>query len=84
MDNKQLEIEAAAARVKTKIIIRSLRKMLDTATFRHSVRVAKTAASIAQRFNVDADKAYMAGLLHDCAKNDVVKSSDLPGIRLSK
>lgn len=36
--------------------------------FAHSIGVANTAVDLAKRFNVDADKAYIAGLLHDCAR----------------
>ena len=37
--------------------------------YEHSVRVAETARMLALRFNLNADKAYIAGLLHDCAKD---------------
>ena len=36
--------------------------------FAHSVGVANTAVNLAKRFNVNTDKAYIAGLLHDCAR----------------
>lgn len=37
--------------------------------YEHCMRVAETARSLSLRFNLDADKAYIAGLLHDCAKD---------------
>lgn len=37
--------------------------------YEHCMRVAETARSLALRFNLDANKAYIAGLLHDCAKD---------------
>jgi predicted HD superfamily hydrolase involved in NAD metabolism len=36
--------------------------------YRHALNTAETAAELAARFHVDADKAWVAGLLHDCAK----------------
>ncbi len=37
--------------------------------FRHTMGVAAEAVRLAPKFGVDGDKAYIAGLLHDCAKN---------------
>ena len=34
----------------------------------HTIGVANTCACLAMRYNVDIEKAYIAGLLHDCAK----------------
>lgn len=36
--------------------------------FAHSISVAKTCESLALKHNVDPNKAYIAGLLHDCCK----------------
>lgn len=44
-------------------------KMLNKERFEHSERVADTAAEIALENGYDLNKAYVAGLLHDCAKN---------------
>ncbi len=38
----------------------------------HSLRVAKLAAFLADREGADPRKAYLAGLLHDCAKSESV------------
>ena len=35
----------------------------------HSLGVADTALKLAKMFNLDEKKAYLAGLVHDCAKN---------------
>lgn len=40
----------------------------DKMRFRHTIGVADTAACLAARYNVDMSKAYISGLLHDCAK----------------
>lgn len=36
--------------------------------FEHALLVSETAKEIACKFGVDEQKAYIAGLLHDCAK----------------
>ena len=41
---------------------------LDTKRFWHTLGVANTAAALAMRYDVDMTTAYVAGLLHDCAK----------------
>lgn len=40
----------------------------DSMRFKHSIGVADTAACLAMRYNSDMEKAYITGLLHDCAK----------------
>lgn len=40
----------------------------DKMRYRHTLGVADTSACLAMRYNVDIQKAYIAGLLHDCAK----------------
>jgi predicted HD superfamily hydrolase involved in NAD metabolism len=45
-----------------------LAKRLKPGRFRHSLGVADTAAFLARRFGVDEEKARLAGLLHDCAR----------------
>ncbi len=37
--------------------------------FKHTLGVAAEAVRLAPRFGVDPERAYIAGLLHDCAKN---------------
>ena len=45
-----------------------LRERLKPGRYRHSLGVADTAVFLARRFGVDEEKAYIAGLLHDCAR----------------
>jgi predicted HD superfamily hydrolase involved in NAD metabolism len=40
----------------------------DKMRYRHTLGVADTAACLAMRYNIDMERAYIAGLLHDCAK----------------
>ncbi len=47
---------------------RTLMSRLNKNRFAHSIGVANTAVELAKRFSVDVDKTYIAGLLHDCAR----------------
>ena len=47
---------------------RELQRRLKKSRFAHSIGVANTAVKLAKKFGVDVDKAYTAGLLHDCAR----------------
>ena len=51
-----------------KDIICRLRKELDFKRYEHTCGVAYTSAALAMRWDADVDKAYISGLLHDCAK----------------
>lgn len=52
-----------------KAIKKELMKQLDEKRYEHTIGVADTAACLAMRYGIDMQKAYVAGLLHDCAKN---------------
>ncbi|MGN0383138.1 MAG: nicotinate-nucleotide adenylyltransferase [Eubacterium sp.] len=45
-----------------------IRSLMDESRFIHTLGVADTAKKMALRFGANENKAYMAGLLHDCAK----------------
>ncbi len=47
---------------------RELQRRLKRGRFAHSIGVANTAVKLAKRFGADETKAYVAGLLHDCAR----------------
>ena len=49
-------------------IRKKLKKLLPEKRYRHSLGVADTACEMAARFGCDEDKAYLTGLIHDCAK----------------
>lgn len=59
MDNTYIE----NLRKKVKHALKS-----DKMRFRHTIGVADTSACLATRYGVDMQKAYVSGLLHDCAK----------------
>jgi len=46
-----------------------LKNILDEKKWEHSVSASKIAYDLAVRYGVDPEKARIAGLLHDCAKN---------------
>ena len=45
-----------------------LGQVLSEKRYTHSVYVAHTASDLAERFGYDRNKAFIAGLIHDCAK----------------
>ena len=53
---------------KAKELTASMKKELDEKRFRHTLSVAHTASAMAMCHGYDPYKAYLAGLLHDCAK----------------
>lgn len=55
---------------------RELQRRLKRGRFVHSVGVANTAVKLARRFGADTTKAYVAGLLHDCARE--FENDELP------
>ena len=69
-------------------LIRAVQKELKYARFIHTMGVAVTAASLAERYGEDMQKAETAGILHDCAKYmDVTKMESLclkNGLELSE
>ena len=52
----------------TQDIINTLQTVLTPSRFAHTMGVAKLARELALLNGVSPDKAYVAGLLHDCAK----------------
>ena len=51
-----------------KNIKKELKSSLDKNRYEHTLGVAYTAICLAMKYEVDLDKAELAGLLHDCAK----------------
>lgn len=49
-------------------ILKKLEEMLPKHRFIHSSGVAKSAIKLSEIYGYDKDKAYLAGVLHDCAK----------------
>jgi len=54
--------------IKDREIIEKLCDDLDYKRFKHTIGVAYTAANLAMYYGENVSKAYVAGLLHDCAK----------------
>lgn len=67
-------------------IIEILKKKLTNKRFNHSLMVAKAARTLAQQYNINPEKAYKAGLLHDVMKNESrenqLREINLAGIEL--
>lgn len=56
------------AKTEIQKIQKELSKELDAKRYEHTLGVAYTASCMAMRYGYDLKKAYIAGLLHDCAK----------------
>jgi len=56
---------------------KKLQGMLTEKRYRHSLGVMETAVEMAKIFGVNPEKARLAGLLHDCAK-DIEKNKRIP------
>jgi len=54
--------------VSEKEILQWLKSHLSDERFFHTLGTAKKSKELARRFNLNEEKAYIAGLLHDCAK----------------
>jgi len=54
--------------MEVKNIKKELKDMLDKSRYEHTIGVSDTAACLAMAYGIDVNKAYLAGLLHDCAK----------------
>lgn len=50
-----------------------LKEVLSPKRFKHSLGVMETAVKLAAQYGVDAKKAELAGLLHDCAREMAVE-----------
>lgn len=46
----------------------TIKELMGGKRFKHSVNVADMCVKLAMKFGVDEDKAYTAGILHDCQK----------------
>ena len=57
-------------------MIEKLKSTQKERRFRHTLSVAAEAERLAEKYGVDKNKARLAGLLHDCAKNLDEKSGE--------
>lgn len=55
-------------KISTDKILSRLKKDLNDERYEHSIGTAECAKILAAKYNQDPEKAYIAGLLHDCAK----------------
>lgn len=61
-------IKACSDTDKAELIRKNLKKKLKESRYIHTLGVAHTCQSLAMSIGYDLDRAYLAGLLHDCAK----------------
>jgi len=65
-------------------ITAKLKKMLSPRRFVHSLKVMEVSVRLAEKYGEDVEKAALAGLVHDCAKNikpdDILSLCDKYGI----
>lgn len=54
--------------IDTEKIVEKLKTMLKPKRLQHSINVANCALKLSVIYNCDTGKAYLAGLIHDCAK----------------
>ncbi|WP_449241592.1 bis(5'-nucleosyl)-tetraphosphatase (symmetrical) YqeK [Desulfoscipio gibsoniae] len=52
-----------------KYYLKCLKGMLSDKRLRHSLKVSNTAVRLAELYGADCEKAALAGLLHDCARD---------------
>ncbi|MEW5691835.1 MAG: bis(5'-nucleosyl)-tetraphosphatase (symmetrical) YqeK [Candidatus Hydrogenedentota bacterium] len=52
-----------------KVLKQRLKRELSEELYRHSLGVSKTARNLARKHHINEDKAYISGLLHDCARD---------------
>ena len=67
---------------------KTLQSRLKKSRFAHSIGVANTAVELAKKFSVDTEKAYIAGLLHDCARefenSELIFQAEKRGIKIGE
>lgn len=65
-----------------------LASKLKPSRYEHSLGVAETAVFLAKRFGVDEEKARLAGLLHDCARefrdDELIAEAERRGIAVGE
>lgn len=54
--------------IKENELLAWLKDNLDDERYEHSIAVAECAVKLAKKYGLNEQKAYVAGLLHDCAK----------------
>lgn len=64
-----ISIKLGCIEMKFEHIQKKLEGMLSPCRFEHSERVAKEAAALAACNHLDEEKAFLAGLLHDCLRD---------------
>lgn len=64
-------------------ILLKLKEQISIGTFNHSINTALYAVRLASKVGIQFHKAFLAGLLHDCAKGDTFEESEYKNINPS-
>ena len=67
-------------REELKSIRKSLKKVLSKSRYEHTLGVEFISAALAMCYGADIKKAGLAGLLHDCAKQERLSPDDMISI----
>ena len=59
------------------VIKETLKSLISDFRYEHSLRVAKESLDLARYYQLNSDDAFVAGLIHDAAKEITVFESDL-------
>lgn len=66
-----------------KTIKKNLKKELSPFRYDHSIRVAKEAKKLAKHYQINENKAYLTGLIHDMAK-ELTEEENIEWIKKGK
>lgn len=55
-----------------------LKANLSVSRYEHTLRTTEYAVKLSKKFSLDYDKVFLAGLLHDCAKEVDIHNIDIP------
>lgn len=58
-------------------IKKKLEKSIGSGLYKHCLRTAEEALKLAKHYGVNEDKAYIAGILHDCGKHKSSQNDNL-------
>lgn len=59
-----------------KKIDNDIKNSLSQFRYEHSIRVAEEAKKLAYHYNIDTEKAYVAGMVHDIAKEFTIEENE--------
>ncbi len=74
--------------INREILIKDIREHLSDFRYKHSLEVAASCVELAEKYNLDTEKAYLAGIMHDVLKelpeDEMLRFFDEHNIKLTK